>query len=220
MGAIYSAWQYLNSIPWLEWAKVTFNAWPLALFLCAWMFRKQIRVKILEISRVSREVIDFGSQLNAPPAPNVSNVHLQASDPNYPLAHALPTVVTVAKSLESDLALVSEDQRIPVLLAKLAETRVAAQCEFLFGLIFGSQIEFLQKLSGASIPRFEAETWYDGGPRKEYAELGSWDFSTWSNFLILQGLVEQVGPDIVITQAGRDFLTYIGVNKAGFKRAL
>lgn len=214
-------WSALRTVEWLEWAKVTFNAWPLALLLLAWMFRKAVRMKILQIQRLTRKSIDFESQqLNAPRATNASNLHLELPNPTDSVSDELPFINTVAQSLRRDLSNVPADQQISMLVAKLAEARVAAAFEFVFGLIFGSQIEFLRRLTDMKTSRFEAETWYDDGPRKAHEELASWDFSTWATFLINQGLIEQIGGDIVITQPGRDFVKYVGIMKAAFKRAL
>ncbi|MCV9997687.1 hypothetical protein OE766_05460 [Pararhizobium sp. YC-54] len=220
MGAVSSAWNYLNSIPWLEWAKVTFNAWPLALLLIAWMFRKAVRMKILQISRLTRESIDFESQqLNAPRAA-APDLHLDQEPRFETVSVKLPYINTIAESLHKDLASVPEDKKILVLVAKLAEARVAAAFEFVFGLIFGSQIDFLRRLAEGSISRFDAETWYEEGPRKAHEELASWDFSTWATFLINQGLIEQIGGDIVITEPGRNFVIYVDTMKGAFKRSL
>lgn len=209
-------WSGLQSVAWLEWVKTTFDlikgvSWPLAVFGVVWLFRNQIRERIPDLISLgpSGAVLQPPQQFGSP----------QLSSPLETATHALPSVNTLAQAVQEELEAFLPAQREPRLVRALAEARLFAEFEFIFGIIFNSQIEALKELSHGPKTTAEAEKFFEEEVRPISKELyDEWQFDKWSAFLIAQYLVQVDGGSVQITQKGRDFLDFVVRHKGSFSR--
>jgi hypothetical protein len=209
---------FVTSIAWLEWAKVIFDlikgvAWPLAAFLIVWIFRAQLRERIRDLISVG----PTGAVLQAP-SQNASGTKPTAD--LSPPTHALRTAQRLITRIENELHMLPEEQRQRRLIESLAEARVERAFEWVFSLIFGSQILALRELTKSdSISLEDAERFFDETVKPLNPSLYSEaEFKDWARFLFDQQLIKSEGSRVSITEIGQDFLMFVGVQKPNVTR--
>ncbi|OCJ17757.1 hypothetical protein A6U87_02140 [Rhizobium sp. AC44/96] len=208
------------NVNWLEWAKVTFDlikgvAWPFALLLITWIFRKELRDRI-------KDIVSLGPGGAVLQAPSQSS---QAKPPTglTTAAHPLATVQALIAKIDGQLADIPEDERISKLVAALAEAQIERDFENVFGLIFGSQITALRRLKEAgSVSLEEAKNFYESEIRPQFQEAFSQlSYEQWSEFLFNYQLIFSVESNrLTLTDRGRDFLAFVDLRKQGVSKGL
>jgi hypothetical protein len=211
-------WQFLlniQSAAWLEWAKATFDlikgiAWPLAAFFVVWLFREQIKAKFPDVVQLGPTGAVFQiSQQQSSQSPNP----LQASP------HPLQTVNALVETIQAELQGYVLDQREPRLVRALAEARVLAEFENIFGSVFQSQIDALKVLASGQKTTQEAQAFFTEEVVPKNKELyAQFDFDKWATFLVINNLVQVTNDEITITQKGLDFLDFVRTKKAAYFR--
>ncbi|MCQ1778233.1 hypothetical protein NOJ05_13580 [Neorhizobium galegae] len=208
-------WSFLHTVPWLEWAKAIFDlvkgiAWPLALVVLVWLFKDQIRARIPYIKQLgpTGAVFEVVGQPSSP----------QVSTPLSMMTHPLPSVNSLAADVRHELQSFVVEEREPRLIRALAEARVIGEFEFIFGVIFGSQIRFLADLAAGPQSLATAEAFYAEVQANNPALAAEWDFAKWSMFILDQKLIEADDATVKITQKGIDFLDFVKRSKPGFVR--
>lgn len=209
---------FLNSVNWLEWAKVVFDlikgvAWPLALFMVVWIFRTQLRERIKDLISVG----PGGAVLQAPVQPPVERPIAAVSAADHPMKTVQSVLIP---RIESELNNLPHDDRYKQLVVALAEARIDRAFEWVFSIIFGSQILALRRLKDVpSISIGEGEAFFDEAVKPHYPVLAEAGFERWSAFLIEQKLVKVEGDRISITDLGKDFLLFVDFNKPNDTRS-
>lgn len=202
----------------LEWAKVGADllkayAWPIAVFAIVYLFRKQIRALLPLTRKAGPGGLEFE------PLPQPTDRKQDEGLQTVPPPHAMKTVNVLVGAIKEDLKKIDEKSRETALVASLAQARVEAAFEFIFGVIFQSQINALRELLSKSITLTEARKMYETIVVPSNPSLYTTiDFDHWSKFLIGQGLVKVEGDTFHITDAGRDFLLFVDTKKAGMWR--
>ncbi|SEI13911.1 hypothetical protein SAMN05216228_10267 [Rhizobium tibeticum] len=221
----------LKETPWLEWARAIFDlvkgvAWPATLLAAALLFRDQIREKIRDLRKAGPTGAEFDpAQSHAPatePSTEITTISPTTVTPTgggETIVHSFSTITTVGNQLLQQVEGLPLEQRVTVLVSRLAEARVISQFEFIWGLIFQSQITFLRRLSVVPMVRSEAMAFYEENARSKFTELAEWDFDKWAKFLFNQALIEEAGSNIAITGPGRDFITWVDLAKATLGRS-
>ncbi|MGI8395638.1 hypothetical protein ACRYWZ_04615 [Agrobacterium deltaense] len=204
----------------MEWAKIFFDlvkgtAWPFSVMFIVWLFRIEIRERIKDIVSVgpTGAVLQPPSQTQVKPPTGLSK----------PATHPLTTVQALIKTIEGQVSEMPEDERLPKLISQLAEAQIERGFEFVWGAIFGSQITLLRKLREAgSMPAEDMKRFYEEEVRTTFREaFAEMHFDQWFVFLRNQQLVTPVEPDrFMLTDYGRDFLSFVDVRKSGVSRAL
>ncbi|GAK71188.1 hypothetical protein RRU01S_15_01130 [Agrobacterium rubi TR3 = NBRC 13261] len=207
-----------RTVDWIEWAKVFFDlikgiAWPSALFIFAWFFRFELKSRIKDLVSAGPSGLQF--QAGAQPTQPLSTESRVGTSEN---AHELSSVSRLIGILAHDIEEVAEQNRVPVLIRHLAEARVFANFEFIFGIIFASQIEGLRELKRQGpIPLEEAKQYYETEVRAPQKPVfDEWDFDKWSAFLLTQGLIDFDGQKVLLTDLGNDFILFVDSRKQGF----
>lgn len=202
---------------WLEWVKVGADllkgiAWPLAAFALVWMFRDQIRPRLGHLRKLGTGGVEFDAQPLEP-----RQTHGGVLQPIPP--HPMKTVNALIDAIQSELTRYQDDYRETVLVASLAQARVDAAFEYIFGLIFQSQISALREVAVSPIALQEARKLYETRIVPTNPELYSTlDFDVWTRFLIGQQLVKIEDEVVSITDAGIDFLLFVDTKKVGMIR--
>ncbi|NEI70415.1 hypothetical protein GR212_12605 [Rhizobium lusitanum] len=217
--------ELFSNINWLEWSKVIFDllkgvAWPLVILFVVLMFRREVRERIKDIVSVgpSGAVLQPSRQIGeATPPPGLSETkRSELAETKHPLA----TVQALIEKIDNQLANIPSDDRIQRLVASLAEAQIERQFEFIWGIIFGSQIAALRRLKLESISIEDAKKYFEEDVKPIDSELyAKFDFNQWSRFLLEQGLVAIEDGHVSLTDSGRDFLAFIDLKKPGFMRA-
>jgi hypothetical protein len=81
--------------------------------------------------------------------------------------------------------------------------------EYIFILIFKSQILALHELNRGAIPIDDLHSFYDGAVVQNPAFYAGYSFNQWVSFMRSYALVTDVGPDLAISVRGREFLKYL-----------
>jgi hypothetical protein len=199
----------------LEWVKALFDllkgiAWPLAAFVLVWLFRDQIRPRLGQLRKLGTSGLEFDPQ----PLDPARQGGIQPLPP-----HPMKTVNALIEQLKDELARFRDDYRETALIANLAQARVESNFEYIFGVIFQSQISALRELASKPLTLSEARKMYETAIVPTNPEFYSTvDFDAWSKFLILQQLVTVDGESVSITDLGSDFLLFVDTKKVGMVR--
>lgn len=207
----------LSSVEWLEWAKALFDlvkgiAWPLALFMIVWVFRNQLRERIRDLISVG----PTGAVLQPPSQQQTVQSIVDLSAVEIPLQSARP----ITQRIENEMQDVPQTERYHKLVVALAVSRLERAFEWVFSIIFGSQILALRHLSTVEfVTTSAAEAFFHEkvvpiNP-EFYSNVEYW---RWNSFLVGQQLVKIEGNHVSITELGRDFLLFVDVNKPNESR--
>ena len=210
--AVLSAW---TSVQWHEWAKTLVDllkgiSWPLAIFGVIFTFRHQIRERFPDLISLG----PAGAVLQPRQARGGRDGNPLETEP-----HPLPSVNAKADEIRRELETLVEEQRQPRLIRALAEAQLFGNFEFIFGVIFGSQISALRELLDGPKSEAEARDFFKHKVVPVNKELESWGFEKWASYLISEGLVTVEGKAISLSQKGRDFLVYVDRYKEGWVRS-
>ncbi|TBY93582.1 hypothetical protein E0H35_25655 [Rhizobium leguminosarum bv. viciae] len=206
-------------INWLDWTKAVFDllkgiAWPVSILSVVWIFRQEVRERIKDIISVGPS----GAVLQVPKQPTVAKPATGLAETQHPLA----TVKALIDKIGVQLNDTPEDERIPKLVINLAEAQIERGFEFIWGLIFGSQVTALRRLKEQGpIPVDEAKRLYEKEVLPANKELlPDWDFDQWTLFLKNQQLVKLENDQFSLTDLGRDFLAFVDLRKQGASKSL
>lgn len=220
MDTARNVWIWLNTIVWMEWAKLVFDlikgiAWPLAIFLMVRMFKTQIAEKLKDLIEAGPTGAKFKDpiQPEQPPATR--------GPTSQPLQEPVfKSVPDLERKISEDLGNIPEAEHFPRLVRSLAETQLVMRFEFVFGAIFGTQIDALRLLAKSGpAPMPDALKWFDEHVRPVFVSIPEMSFDRWSAFLFGQGLVNLNDNTLSISEFGRDFLRFIDLNRPDWQKA-
>lgn len=214
-------WDFVWGVNWMEWAKVFFDlikgtAWPFSVVFIVWLFRVELKERI-------KDIVSFGPT-GAVLQP--SSQQTQSKPPtglSKQATHALPTVQALIKTIEVQLEDTPQDERLPKLIAALAEAQSERAWESVWGEIFGTQLTALRKLREAgSLPADDLRRFFEDEVRHNVKYVfDDTPFDQWFSFLPSMQLVGPVEADrIALTDNGRDFLAFVDLRKQGVYRPL
>jgi hypothetical protein len=120
-----------------------------------------------------------------------------------------PAVLQREEAIRSSLRaerLDDQSDTANVLIHHLAHVQVAWHCEYIYRLIFGSQIALLKALNTSGpVSETDSVTLYKSIAQPDFPIDHTWYFS----FLLAQGLVRNENGSFVITDLGNDFLQWL-----------
>ncbi len=210
-----------ESTSWIEWAKVVFDlakgvAWPLAGASIIFYFRNEIRDRIKDVVSVGPgSIVLRNPQEQIKQNPPTGLVK--------PISHPFSTVPKVVEKITDELDSIPEDERMSRLVSVLAEAQVDRNFEFIWGMIFGSQIQALRRLREAgSVSVDDAKRFFDEEVKPAHGDAyKDYSFEQWADFLYAHNLIESIDGDrIGLTELGRDFLVFLDIRKKDFSRGL
>ena len=186
--------------------------WPIAATvlggIAIFAFRPALSRLIDRLKSASKEGIQFDRpQDGASSVVSLKFVELMS----LPL---FPSAAIREKSIQEELQTLQisdPTQQAKVLTRSLAVTRLTLEFANISGLIFGSQLTLLDRLSALhqGIAVHEAAEIFRLA-QSEYAELhGHRTAEEWLRYLVARQLVIESESSIAITQYGRDFLKYL-----------
>lgn len=206
---------------WIEWAKVVFDlakgiAWPLAGASIIFYFRNEIRDRIKDVVSVGPgSIVLRNPQEQVKQNPPTGLVK--------PISHPFSTVPKVVEKITKELNDVPEDERMTRLVSVLAEAQVDRNFEFIWGMIFGSQIQALRRLREVgSVSVDDAKRFFNEEVKPAHGDaFKDYSYEQWADFLHAHSLVEIIDRDrIGLTDLGRDFLLFLDIRKKDFGRGL
>jgi hypothetical protein len=191
-------------------------AWPAAILAVALVFRHQISAAIPRIRKAGIAGVELDAEaLQAAKPPELTPAISV-------LGEARPAIKDVEDELQENLKLIESSKQIPLLVRRLALTQAGAYFENTYGLIFGSQIEFLETLSVlGELTEEESRSRFatNYSPRFQ-GEASGVSYEPWVEFLIARKLVNLTGAKIEITKLGEEFLYYLKANGRSLRKAL
>ncbi|MDR7147045.1 hypothetical protein [Rhizobium sp. BE258] len=215
MDTVRNVWIWLNSIVWMEWAKLVFDlikgiAWPLAIFLMVRMFKTQIAEKLKDLI----EAGPTGAKFKEPIQPDQPPVTTgPASQPLH--EPVFQVVYDQERRIEDDLEKIPQQEHIVRLVRALAETQAVARFEFVFGAIFGSQLSVLRFLIGnGHTPMPDVVKWFDDHVPPLWHPSVEMTFEKWSAFLFGQGLINLNDNVASVSEFGQDFMKFVDLQRA------
>ena len=218
-------YEFLSSVNWLEWSKAVFDllkgiTWPLAILLVVFIFRREVRDRIKDIVSVgpTGAVLQPRQSTEAPPASGLAEEKLPAPIKTDNLS---TTVKALVAKIEGQLTTIAEGERIRTLVISLAQAQTDSQFEYIWGIIFGSQIAALRRLvQVGSISIDDAKKFFEEDVKPINPELYSQaGFDNWALFLINQQLIAVQENSVSLTDTGHDFLAFVDRRKPGMLRA-
>lgn len=193
-------------------------AWPIAAFALGFVFLAMFRVQVASfISRV-RTVGREG--VSAQPLPEQRSIEQQADASTSKEIQALlqsfdsPALLYQERVLVAELdarKLDSTSDTTKVLVRYLAKNQIALGCEFVYRLIFGSQICFLKRVNtvAGGISEADAFKFYGLVAQQHPTAFPPDDPKPYFDFLTRQGVVTFESGHFRITDLGREFLIWL-----------
>jgi hypothetical protein len=191
--------------------------WPFAALLFGIVFLVLFRSRISEfISRV-RSVGKDGVSTQAPAERSIEQ---QADAPTSKDIQSLlqtfdsPALLNQEKMIFADLkarGLDTDSDTTKVLVRHLARTQLNLGCEFVYRLIFGSQIALLKRVNSApgGLTDNEAKQFYELITERHREIFPVDDSGPFFEFLIRQGLILRDGGRFHISGFGKEFLAWL-----------
>ena len=192
-------------------------AWPIAFGFVFWILRPGLLKVLPSLAgrKVEVEGLGFKATFDAAEAEQQQAVTDNPASEKLPAAPPLPIIERPALNrmetqFRDDLKQIAPDKREAVLLRGLVLARLDGLHEFMYNRIFGSQIAFLRRLNEIPHDTIEAAREFLKPFQAQFPQIyQTYDFEKWLSFLTANGLVEQTGNMLAISDFGHDFLTYI-----------
>jgi hypothetical protein len=178
-------------------------AWPLLIFGIAYAFRQPLKELLPRVRRAGPTGIEIADQSEL--------VRKWTGElRQLPNLQRTTAIETLEKAIHTDLELTREDERTDLLVNRLAQNRLAAIFERVYGAIYGSQIAGLRALvnAGGKVTMSDAVQYFDEAKSKK-PELNEVEFGAWLEFLRVFNLIKIENETISISELGRDFLLYL-----------
>lgn len=184
-------------------------AWPLAIVVIAFLFKSDLKLLLPRIREAGPTGVKFD------PIASQQKAGSEAADDltelkDLPGFSRTEAIAAVERNLRASLQQIDEGKRFDVLVRVVAEARLVAFFERIYGLIFGSQIQLLRLLNIENLKIDAVKAFFDT-VQAQYPEVfnKSDAFDSWLGFLIGNGLVRRSGDEVEITEYGRDFLVFL-----------
>jgi len=182
--------------------------WPLIVLLALCFFRKPIvsllgRVK--EIGYGDKKVI-VNPQADTSNIESVQNIEDKKIFHEETDQYAENSIKTSIKFDELD-----DPRKISELLHISKFLFIIGRFEFIYGLIFGSQIKILEYLNSInSSTKNDLKKFFDTTYSRYPEVFSNYDYNSYLNFLINNGLIQELNSDTIqLTQFGQDFLIFL-----------
>jgi hypothetical protein len=205
-------------------------AWPVAVLLFAvffvLMFREQIAGFLTRVKSVSRHGIStlatsgqrsIEQQAEAPASTREVQDLMQSFDPPALRQHE-QALIAELQSRRLD----STSDTTKILVRYLAKTQLVLACEFIYRLIFGSQIALLKTVNmrGGSMPDADVHQFYQT-VSSTYPDVFLADQpEPYLNFLTRQSLIFRQDGHFLLTDFGREFLVWLAQTGASENKPL
>jgi hypothetical protein len=190
-------------------------AWPGMILSCAIYFGREIRSLAPRISEVGVSGVKIAplgpdkaeqQKIEAERAVDAASIQLK----DIPGLSRTEAIAELEKRLHALLTAVSAEERVDRLVRLLAESRLEAEFERIYRVIYGSQI------AGLRILNMERRVSIEDA-RKRFEPIAAaypeayrdYGFDGWLGFLINTGLVERKGDMLELSPLGRDFLLFL-----------
>lgn len=182
-------------------------AWPLAVIIIVFVFRKQISNLIERIQKISKSGIQ-----THPQQPQETTDRSSAAEE---LMRAFDSITlreqeeNIRRNLEQR-GITEQQERINILIRHLAAAQLIRHFEYVNNMIWGSQIRllrFLNTLSTGATVNMVRPFYEQANLPGEFAER--YPIESYLDFLTSNNLVILEGDHYKITQLGRDFLQYL-----------
>ena len=124
-----------------------------------------------------------------------------------------PAIARVERELHVQLKTVTAPP-IDVLVRNLAQARLEAMFGNIYARIFGSQIHGLMELRARrKVPTANVVAFYETYEKANPEFYKGYGFPGWIGFLKSNNLITQTDDDVVVTELGDDFLTWLEAMK-------
>ncbi len=191
---------------------IKYGAWPLVVCLGIFLLKDRLAgmfsggIKSLQHGQTKVELFDKNQNLK-PEYSDSSQLDSLIPVDNTGLSADLEKILT-----ESISSVTENEQKIDILVKKLAQTQIHLGFEKVYTHIYGSQIRLLEFL--CTKPNGETEivnvlSFYYEATKSSPEYFQNLNFSEYSEFLKSWKLINSLNDKISITQAGRAFIDYI-----------
>lgn len=191
-------------------------AWPLGILTTALIFKSDVKKLFPRIRKFSAAGVELDplepleqQQLPAPPPPS----DMTSLEP--------PTIAVkdIENRIRTDLANRPPEIRDQLLIRRLAIVTSVAWFENIYGLIFGTQIQALERLFEVnSTSLAEANEYYNSVLEPLMETPSPISFEDWSAFLFARELVKMEDEKVTITEMGKEFVRWLHSQNRSTKR--
>lgn len=190
------------------------QGWPLAAVIVAFLFRKQVAASFSDMTRRLKKAgpVEFDPPLQqAALPPTTAATEAQKTAAIVVATVPSPIIERAEQELLNWINSIEEPARITTLIRALAFANLRSGFERLYGEIFGSQLAALRKLNSQALDTSEFRSFYEAASSVEIYrnDYDSISFEQWASFMEASGLVARQGTLYVITEYGREFITFM-----------
>jgi hypothetical protein len=174
------------------------------IFVILYVFRRPLKELIPRVRKASPTGIEIEAEKQIQLASKWTGELKQL--PGFQRTAAIASLET---KLNSDLMDVHEEERLDLLVHRLAIVQLTGIFERIYGAIYGSQIAGLRELARTGkVTMADALKYFDKA-KSDRPELSNVEFAAWLEFLRVFNLIKIESDTISITDLGRDFLLYL-----------
>jgi hypothetical protein len=180
------------------------TAWPALIFGLVYLFRRPLQELMPRVRRAG----PTGIELEVPQQTALISKWTGELKQLPGLTRTLP-IENLEKTLHTQLESTRVEERVDLLVNRLAVAQLSSVFERVYGSIFGSQIAGLRALvnAGGAVTNADALRYFNE-VKSNKPELKV-EFGAWLEFLRVFTLVKIENEKISITDGGRDFLLYL-----------
>ncbi|MDW9643964.1 hypothetical protein GOB48_19435 [Sinorhizobium meliloti] len=206
-------------------------SYPAMIFMIVWLFRDDVSQLRKDFSqRVRNDLkqvgvggISFDSpQQNRSPETLPEPTQSSTSGSFKPIPPSpYRRAAEIEDQVNEQLKVYPAEERIPSLVKVLAEAQTERFFEFIWGQIYGSQLNALALLQqhDGSVAMADARTYFDEKVVPiNPGYLSAYGFDRWLNYLLTTEVVQLKGDRLELTTTGSDFLNFTIRRKAGMGR--
>lgn len=204
---------------WLEFISASFEAlaWPVAVGFSVWILREEVRKSFSRVVSVGPDGIKLHPLPQQLPKQNEDEVEKLANKELYPLK--IEYLAELENRYRADLDVFPKEARENVLLRALTNQTYYKDLALIYADIYSLQIDALEMLNTRNVSKVDAQVMLEeSGKRIPFYEGA--EIEKFMQFLLLTNLVIEDGGSYIITQKGRDFLTFLSAMGLSKRRPL
>jgi hypothetical protein len=199
-------------------------SWPVTFIYLASWFKTPIEQKIGHITNIKHGETEITALQASQSAASVKLLESRSDKTTPPNLSLGVLGMRVKADIEKVLESKPENEKLPHLVTMAVNTSITVMFNRVYYLIFGSQLQLLDSLSGnsAGVGKDVAKReFFDPAAAKQPEFYGKPDaFEQWLKFLTDMELLSATGELIVITQIGKEFLVYLIANNLTKNKAM
>lgn len=191
-------------------------AWPLVTAIVVFYFRGDVRALIGRLHKAGPTGVEFSAVTNQATSASAAGGEKTGLLKDFPGLGRTDAIASVERLLIDNLEKqnILEKDKVEYLIRHLAETRLVTHFFRLYTYILGSQIDGLRRLNERKkVSIEEAKEFFEEIKSRNPALYQNFSFEQWLRYLANNNLIRVDSSLVEITDAGRDFLLFLTIER-------